>query len=94
VSGALRRNSPPETQVAMELAPSGQLIVTAAGDVYGPDTPENHDLARRIRACINACEGLTTEDLENGLIRDLCRTVMQVAPLLQAQDRELRNRAA
>lgn len=78
----------------MELAPSGQLIITAAGDVFGPDTPENQDLARRIRACINACAGLTTEDLENGLIQDLCRTVMQVAPLLQAQKRELNQRAA
>lgn len=78
----------------MELAPSGQLIITAAGDLLGPDTPENQDLARRIRACINACNGLTTEDLENGLIQDLCRTVMQVGPLLQAQNRELQNRAA
>ncbi len=78
----------------MELAPSGQLIVTAAGDVYGPDSPENHELARRIRACINACAGLKTEDLEAGLIQDLCQTVMKIAPLLIAQDRELRNRAA
>lgn len=82
------------SQVVMELAPSGQLIITAAGDLLGPDTPENQDLARRIRACINACNGLSTEDLENGLIQDLCRTVMQVAPLLQAQNRELQNRAA
>lgn len=71
----------------MELAPNGQLVITADGDVYGPDTPDNRDLARRIRACINACQGLTTEDLENGLIQDLCRTVLQVGPLLEAQQR-------
>ncbi len=78
----------------MELAPSGQLVITAEGDVFGPDSPENRDLARRIRACINACKGLTTEDLENGLIQDLCRTVMQVGPLLESQNRQLRDRAA
>jgi hypothetical protein len=90
----LRQSRLFQTQVAMELAPSGQLVITAAGDVYGPDTPENQELARRIRACINACAGLTTEDLENGMIQDLCRTMMQVAPLLQSQQKELRNRAA
>jgi len=78
----------------MELAPTGQLVITADGDVYGPDSPENRDLARRIRACINACNGLTTEDLENGLIQDLCRTVMQVGPLLEAQRTSAANRAA
>lgn len=82
------------TQVAMELAPSGQLVITAEGDVFGPDTPENVELARRIRACINACAGLSTDDLEAGLIQDLCRTVMQVAPLLQAQSSERKQRAA
>lgn len=78
----------------MELAPTGQLVITAAGDVFGPDTPENRDLARRIRACINACQGLKTEDLENGIVQDLCRTVLQVGPLLEAQIRQAGPRAA
>lgn len=78
----------------MELAPTGQLIITADGDVFGPDSPENRELARRIKACINACQGLTTEDLENGLIEDLCRTIRQVAPLLEAQKRSAGQRAA
>ncbi len=78
----------------MELAPTGQLVITAEGDVYGPDSPENRELARRIRACINACNGLNTEDLEKGLIQDLCRTVMQVGPLLEAQKQNPVNRAA
>ncbi len=78
----------------MELAPTCQLIITAEGDVFGPESTENRELARRIRACINACQGLTTEDLENGLIQDLCRTVMQVAPLLEAQKQQATPRAA
>lgn len=78
----------------MDLAPSGQLIITAQGDLLGPDTPENRDLARRIRACINACDGLTTSDLEQGLIRDLCQVIHSLGPLLESQRRQLEAHAA
>lgn len=78
----------------MELAASGQLIITADGDLHGPDTPENRELARRIRACINACAGLSTEELEQGLIADLCRVLGQVAPLLQRPPQGVTERAA
>lgn len=65
--------------------PSARLVLTGDGDLLGDDTPANRELARRVRACINACDGFTTEDLERGMIRDLCEIVRQLAPLLEAR---------
>ena len=58
------------------------FIITASGDLYGEDTPENRELARRIRACVNACEGIPTEDLERGIIQDMRRVLEMAVPLL------------
>lgn len=41
-------------------------IVTTDSGVYGPSMPD----ARRIVACVNACAGISTEELERGLLRD------------------------
>ena len=59
------------------------LILTINGDILGMDTPRNRELARRVKACLNACEGIATEELERGLIADMCRVLTQVAPLLE-----------
>lgn len=59
------------------------FLVTFEGDLLGDDTPENRDVVRRIHACVNACEGISTEELENGIIRDMQRVIAQVIPLLQ-----------
>jgi hypothetical protein len=74
-------------RVAMFSAPthlSAQLIITASGDLLGDDTPENRELARRVKACINACHGLTTEELERGVVQELCQTIRELEPLLKS----------
>ena len=61
----------------------GQIVVTPTGEILGVDTVESRELARRIKACINACEGITTDELEQGIVHDMCRVLNQVAPLLE-----------
>lgn len=61
------------------------FLITVEGDVHGEDTPENREIVRRIHACVNACEGISTEELENGIIQDMRRVIAQVAPLLESQ---------
>jgi len=63
-----------------------QLVITHEGDILGEDNPENREIVRRIHACLNACEGISTEELEQGIIADMCRVMGQVVPLLQQQD--------
>jgi hypothetical protein len=60
-----------------------QLVLTASGDILGADTPRNRELARRIKACLSACEGISTEELERGIVADMCRVLTQVAPFLE-----------
>ena len=62
------------------------FVVTAEGDMKGEDTPENRDLVRRIHACVNACEGISTEELESGVIQDMRRVIAQVIPILKQRD--------
>ncbi len=65
----------------------GQVIVTLNGDIHGEDTAESRELSRRIKVCINACDGISTEELEQGIVHDMCRVLTQVAPLLEAKVR-------
>lgn len=61
------------------------FIVSAAGEIHGEDTEENRQIARRIHACVNACEGISTEELENGIVDDMRRVIGEVLPVLQSQ---------
>jgi len=61
------------------------FTLSVTGDVYGDDTPENRDIVRRIHACVNACEGISTEELEQGIIQDMARAISQIVPLLQTE---------
>ena len=65
--------------------PVPQFVLPAEGDVHGEDTPENREIVRRIHACVQACEGISTEELENGIVEDMQRVIGQVAPLLERQ---------
>ena len=38
---------------------------------------------RRIEACVLACEGITTDDLESGIIRRMQEALVSVVPLLE-----------
>ena len=62
------------------------FLVTAEGEMLGEDSPANREIVRRIRACVNACEGLTTADLENGIVSQMVRLVSDLTPLLTAAE--------
>ena len=61
----------------------GELIITAHGEIHGESTPASIELARRVKACLNACDGISTEELEAGIVHDMARVLRQVAPLLE-----------
>jgi hypothetical protein len=69
------------------------FVVTAAGDIHGDDTRENREIVRRIHACVSACEGISTEELEKGIVADMRRVIAQVVPLLQERNTETRGAA-
>ena len=73
---------------------AGQLVVTSHGEILGEDNDESRELARRVKACINACEGISTEELERGIIHDMCRVLNQVAPLLETKIRDKQDEKA
>jgi len=59
------------------------FLLTSAGELHGEDTDENREFVRRIQACVAACEGITTEELESGIIQDMRRVIATVAPILE-----------
>ncbi len=59
------------------------FVISSEGEILGEDTPENQVLVRRVVACVNACDGITTEELEEGIIADMRKVIAQAAPLLQ-----------
>jgi hypothetical protein len=61
------------------------FILSHEGELHGQDCPENRELVRRIQACVHACEGISTEELERGIVRDMRRVIAEVLPILQAQ---------
>jgi hypothetical protein len=75
-----------------ERVPPCRFVVTADGDLHAEDTPQNREIARRVRACVNACAGITTEDLENGVVADMRRAIAGIAPLLRETESGLRQR--
>ncbi len=58
------------------------FVVSVDGNIHGEDTQENRDIVRRIHACVNACEEISTEELEKGIVQEMQRVIAQVAPLL------------
>lgn len=67
--------------------PTPQFLLTTEGELHGEDTEENREIVRRIHACVNACEGITTEELEKGIIADMRRVLQEVVPVLEQQRR-------
>ncbi len=59
------------------------VLSTEDGAIHGEDSAENREIVRRIHACVNACEGISTEELDQGIIQDMRRVISQVVPLLQ-----------
>ena len=61
------------------------FVLTTDGELFGADTPENRALVRRIHACFAAFDGLSTEELEQGVVAEMRRLIGQVVPLLQSR---------
>jgi len=59
------------------------FVVTPDGELFGHDSEEGRELARRIHACFIACEGIATEELERGIIADMRRVIAGIQPLLE-----------
>jgi hypothetical protein len=59
-----------------------QLILTKDGEIETVNTPEMTEFVRRLTACLNACEGLSTEELERGIVQDMQKAIGEVVPLL------------
>ncbi|QDU78322.1 hypothetical protein Pla110_00230 [Polystyrenella longa] len=59
-----------------------QFVVTMDGDIHGEDNAENRDIVRRIHACWNACDGIPTDELENGIISDMRNVISTMIPVL------------
>ena len=68
-------------------AKSSQITLTALGEIFAEDTPQNRELARRVRACVNACAGFTTEDLDAGILDQMRAIIEQLAPLAAQANR-------
>ena len=62
---------------------ASHFVITHEGSLHGEDTAENREIVRRIHACVNACEGISIEELERGIVQDMRRVIGQVAPLLK-----------
>lgn len=62
---------------------SPNFILTLNGDILAEDTPENREIVRRIHACVQACEGLSTDELEQGIVREMRNAIGDVIPLLE-----------
>ena len=62
------------------------FVLSADGLIASQNTPENQELARRVSACVEACAGISTEELESGIIQDMRRLLSQVIPLLQERN--------
>lgn len=72
----------PSAERSMQQPP--HFVLSVDGSIYGEDTEENREWVRRIHACVNACEGISTEELENGVIGEMQQVLQQVAPILRA----------
>ena len=75
--------------------PNGpHFFLSTEGEIHGEDTPENREMVRRIQACVAACEGISTEELENGIVQDMRRVIADVVPLLEGRKGEIEIAAA
>ncbi|MBX3452606.1 MAG: hypothetical protein KF777_23915 [Planctomycetaceae bacterium] len=69
--------------------PAPMFVLSTEGELLGVDTPANRDLVRRIEACVAACEGISTEELEAGIITQMRELLAQMVPVLQARQTQL-----
>jgi hypothetical protein len=64
-----------------------RFVLTHAGELLGEDTAENRETVRRIHACVSACDGISTDELERGIVADMRRVIAEVVPVLETRVR-------
>ncbi|WP_166829516.1 hypothetical protein [Thalassoroseus pseudoceratinae] len=72
-------------QAVLAAKQTPEFILSHEGELHGVDTPEHRELVRRITACVHACDGISTAELEAGIIADMRKVIAEVLPVLQAQ---------
>ena len=63
------------------------FVLTPGVSLHEEDTPENRGIVRQIYAYVDACDGITIEELEKGIIQDMRRALAQVVPMLEERNR-------
>jgi hypothetical protein len=53
-----------------------------------PTQAQDAEMLRRIQACVDACDGISTEELEEGIVQDMQRVLREVAPIIAEWSRE------
>lgn len=69
--------------------PAPMFVLSTEGELLGVDTPANREVVRRIEACVAACEGISTEELEAGIVAQMRELLSQMVPVLQARQTQL-----
>ena len=59
------------------------FVLTLDGSLHGEDSPENREIVRRIHACVAACEGISTQELEAGIIMQMRQVIASVVAVLK-----------
>jgi hypothetical protein len=68
---------PPTGPAPQMQQPMGEM--PASADAV---TPDDAAMLRRIQACVNACDGISTQELEEGVVQDMQRVLRDVAPIM------------
>ncbi len=72
---------PPHFSVTSHAQPAQQ-----SGEM--PSADQDAQMLRRIQACVDACDGISTEELEEGVVQDMQRVLRDVAPIIAEWSRE------
>jgi hypothetical protein len=70
--------------------PHFALGSTAHPSQIGEQSVQTQDaeMLRRIQACVDACDGISTKELEEGVVQDMQRVLRDVAPIIAEWSRE------
>jgi len=75
-----------------DFCPAPLFVLSVEGDLHGLDTPGNRELIRRIEACVRACDGISTEELEQGVVGQMRQLLQDIVPVLQSRQATLQER--
>jgi hypothetical protein len=68
----------PPTGPASQMQQPGSEMQASEDAVTSDDAAK----LRRIQACVDACDGISTQELEEGVVQDMQRVLRDVAPII------------